>query len=257
MPPRLPRPVRAAFLLACTAVLTTSLIACGGGDGAAATTAADPSRSSTNDSSPSPTLAMPVSRFSVSQDDLGANFLVDIPATLQLTAEDYAKAPVFASVAEGQSLLKQWGYLGGYETGYTPEGRERAVLQGGFYSKVETHLFNDAEGAKKCFDRFSAYLKATPGNQPQTAQAVGNQYAAFQRIEGKVPSSSVNSVFHYYLFRRGNLISVVFTYGADGFMKVDTARDMANLVDQKALGKLNAIEPTPSTNYTPLATPKK
>ena len=257
MPPRLPRPVRAALFCAFAAALTPVMVACGGSDGVAATTTADPSRSSTNDGSAAPTLAMPVSRFAVSQDDLGIDFIVDIPATLQLTADDYAKAPVFPSVQEGQSLLKQWGYLGGYETGYTPEGREKAVLQGGFYSKVETHLFNDAEGAKKAFERFSSYLKATPGNQPQTAQAVGNQSVAFQRIEGKVPNSSVSSVFHYFLFRRGNLVSVVFTYGADGFMKIDTARNMANMVDQKALGKTQAIEPTPSTNYTPLATPKK
>jgi len=200
---------------------------------------------------------MPVSRFAVAQSDLGSAFIVDIPATLQLTAADYAKAKVFASAQEGQTLLKQWGYQGGYETGYTPEGREKAVLQGGFYSKFETHLFEDQDGAKKAFDRFASYLKATSGNQVQTAEPVGNQYVAFQRIEGKVPSSSVNAVFHQYLFRRGNLVSAVLTYGADGFMKIDTAREMAYMVDQKALGKATAVEPTPTSNYTPAATPKK
>ena len=258
MPPRLLRPARAAFLCACAAILSPALIACGGSDGAAAgTPLADASKASTNDSLAAPTLTMPVSRFAVAQSDLGVAFIVDIPATLQLTAADYAKAPVFASVQEGLTLLKQWGYQGGYETGYTPEGRERAVLQGGFYSKIETHLFNDEDGAKKAFDRFSNYVKGTAGNQPQTAQPVGNQYVAFQRIEGKVPTSSVNAVSHYYLFRRGNLVAVVFTYGADGFMKIETAREMAFMVDQKALGKANAVEPTPTSNYTPAATPKK
>lgn len=258
MPPRLPRPVRAALFCACAALLTPAMVACGGSnDVAAGTASAEPSRSSTNDNSVSPALVMPVSRFAVAQTDLGTTFIVDIPATLRLTADDYAKAPVFSSVQEGQTLLKQWGYQGGYETGYTPEGREKAVLQGGFYSKIETHLFDDKEGAKKAFDRFASYLKATTGNQPLIAQPVGNQYAAFQRIEGKVPNSSVNSVFHYYLFRRGNLVSVVFTYGADGFMKIDTARDLAHMVDQKALGKTEALEPTPASNYTPAASPKK
>lgn len=258
MPPRLLRPARAAFLCACAAILSPALIACGGSDGASAgTPLADASKASTNDGLAAPTLTMPVSRFAVAQSDLGTAFIVDIPATLQLTAADYAKAPVFASVQEGLTLLKQWGYQGGYETGYTPEGRERAVLQGGFYSKIETHLFNDEDGAKKAFDRFSNYVKGTAGNQPQTAQPVGNQYVAFQRIEGKVPTSSVNAVSHYYLFRRGNLVAVVFTYGADGFMKIETAREMAFMVDQKALGKANAVEPTPTSNYTPAATPKK
>ncbi|MEP7216539.1 MAG: hypothetical protein ABI782_09830 [Anaerolineaceae bacterium] len=258
MPPRLLRPARAAFLCACAAILTPALVACSSSDGASAgTPSAASSKTSTNDNSAAPNLTMPVSRFAVAQADLGIDFIVDIPATLQLTAADYAKAPVFASPQEGETLLKQWGYQGGYETGYTPEGREKAVLQGGFYSKIETHLFADQDGAKKAFDRFSSYLKATPGNQPQTAEPVGNQHVAFQRIEGKVPTSSVNSVYHYYLFRRGNLVSVVFTYGADGFMKIDTAREMAYMVDQKALGKATAVEPTPTSNYTPAATPKK
>ena len=147
--------------------------------------------------------------------------------------------------------------LGGYETGYTPEGREKAVLQGGFYSKFETHLFGDADGAKKAFDRFASYLKGTQGNQAVSALSVGNQSVAYQRIEGKVPNSSVNAVFHYLLFRRGNLVSVVFTYGAEGFMKIDSAHELAVMVDQKALGKSNAVEPTPTSNYTPPATPKK
>lgn len=256
MPPRLPRPVRALLFCVCAAIITPAMVACGGSDGASAgTPSSEPA--SANDSTTSPTLAMPVSRFAVSQGDLGAAFLVDIPATLQLALDDYAKAPVFASAQEGQTLLKQWGYLGGYETGYTPEGREKAVLQGGFYSKIETHLFTSEDGAKKAFDRFYSYLKATQGNQALTAQPVGNQHAAFQRIEGKVPNSSVNSVYHYFLFRRGNLVAVVFTYGADGFMKIDTAHDLATMVDMKALGKANAVEPTATSNYTPPATPKK
>ena len=258
MPPRLPWHARAVLLCASAAIFAPLFLACGGDDDASAgTPSADPSPSAANDVSASPMLTMPVSRFAVSQSDLGTAFIVDIPATLRLTADDYAKAPVFASVQEGQTLLKQWAYQGGYETGYTPEGREKAVLQGGFYSKIETHLFHDQDGAKKAFDRFASYLKATPGNQAQTTLPVGNQYAAFQRIEGKVPNSSVSSVFHYLLFRRGNLVAVVFTYGADGFMKIGTARDLANMVDQKALGNANAVEPTPASNYTPPATPKK
>lgn len=256
MPSRLARRLRAPLLL--TSALGLSLLAaCGGDDAAGATDSGAPKATSTNDSSTSPALTMPVSRFAVSQDDLGINFLVDIPATFNVTAEEYAKGSSFASPTDGMAMLKQWGYLGGYETGYTPEGREKAVLNGAYYSKVETHLFKDEDGAKKAFAYFEARLKGTTGTQSVSANAVGNQSAAFHRLSGKVPGSSVPASYHQYLFRRGNLVAAVLTYGADGFMKVETARELASLIDQKALGKANAVEPTPTSNYTPAAAPKK
>jgi hypothetical protein len=252
MPPRLAR-----HLLGACVLLLPLVAACGGDDDAAPASTGTPRALSTNDSTTSPTLAMPVSRFAISQDDLGIDFLVDIPATFNVTAEEYAKGSSFASAADGMAHLKQWGYLGGYETGYTPEGREKAVLNGAYYSKVETHLFKDEEGAKKAFAYFEARVKGTAGNQPVTALPVGNQWATYQRLSGKVPNSSVNAAYHQYLFRRGNLVAAVLTYGAEGFMKADIARELATLIDQKALGKANAVEPTPVSNYTPPATQKK
>lgn len=256
MPPRLARRLRAYALIAC-ALLVPVIAACGGGGDAASPETGATKAAATNDSSTSPALTMPVSRFAVSQDDLGINFLVDIPATFNVTAEEYAKGSSFATPADGMALLKQWGYLGGYETGYTPEGREKAVLNGAYYSKVETHLFKDEEGAKKAFAYFEARLKATTGNQPSTASPVGNESAAFHRLSGKVPGSSVTAIYHQYLIRRGNLVAAVLTYGADGFMKIEAARELASIIDQKALGKANAVEPTPTSNYTPPATQKK
>lgn len=243
----------------CASALTIPLLGGCGGDSGAGASAADTAtpKAAANDSSASPRLDMPVSRFAVSQDDLGIDFIVDIPATFNVTTEEYAKGSSFASPADGAAMLKQWGYLGGYETGYTPEGREKAVLNGGYYSKVETHLFQDEEGAKKAFAYLEARVKGIAGNQPVPANPVGNQWAAFQRLSGKVPGSSVNAVYHQYLFRRGNLIGAVLTYGAEGFVKVETARQFATMVDQKALGKKNAVEPTPTSNYTPAATQKK
>ncbi len=257
MPSRLARRLHVSALCA-FALAIPLLAACGGDDDDGGPTSPTGSpQATTNDNSTAPMLAMPVSRFSVTQEDLGILFLVDIPATFSETAEEYAKGPSFASQSDGMALLKQWGYLGGYETGYTPEGREKAVLNGGYYSKVESHLFKDEEGAKKAFAYFEARLKGTAGNQPVTATPVGNQWAAFQRLNGKVPGSSVSAVYHQYLFRRGNLVVAVLTYGADGFMKVEIARELATLVDQKALGKAEATEPTPTSNYTPPATQKK
>lgn len=255
MPVRLTRYLRTSVLLAC-AVGAPIIAACGGGDDTAAGTGT-PRGASANDSAASPMLAMPVSRFAVSQDDLGINFLVDIPATFNVTAEEYAKGASFASPAEGATALKQWGYIGGYETGYTPEGREKAVLNGAFYSKVETHLFKDEEGAKKAFAYFESRLKGTTGTQLASANPVGNQWAAFQRLSGKVPATAVNAVYHQYIFRRGNLVAVVLTYGAEGFMKIESARELAAIIDEKALGRGNAVEPTPTSNYTPPATRTK
>lgn len=238
--------------------MTIPLLAgCGGDDTADAKGTTTPQQAPTNDNTASPKLDMPVSRFAVSQDDLGIDFIVDIPATFAVTAEEYAKGSSFSSQADGLAMLTEWGYRGGYETGYTPEGREKAVLNGGYYSKVETHLFKDEEGAKKAFTYLEARVKGISGNQAVTANPVGNQWAAFRRLSGKVPGTSVNAVYHQYLFRRGNLIAAVLTYGADGFIKAETSRELASMVDQKALGKKNAVEPTPTSNFTPAATQKK
>lgn len=203
-----------------------------------------------NHSGAEPVLEGPASRYSIAQLDLGPGYLTDVPGTFVLTERNYGQTKTFTSPEEGQRLLAEWGYLGGYETGYTPEGRERAVLQGSYYFWVETHLFEDAEGATKAFEYFDARLRAS-GSENISFPGIGNESSAWVRIAEKVYGSSVDSAFHRIVFRRGNLVSVVLTWGAEPFMNVGIVGNLAAIVEEKALGDRPAPEPTPTSNYTP------
>lgn len=241
-------------LFACS-LIVPAFAACGGDSGTAGasptgTSAPGAINSSTNGSSPK--LDGPASKYSVAITDLGVNWITDIPATFVLNIENYAPTRTFSSAEEGRRLLAEWGYQSGYETGYSPEGRDTAVLNGAFYVRVESHLFADEAGAKAAMAYFESIIKSTGAN-PVSAEAVGNESAAFTATFGTIGKSKVNAVYHHVIFRRGNLVTVVLTKGAEGFMKVDPAREVALIADQKALGQKPAVEPTPTSNYTPAA----
>ncbi len=249
---------RLALALCAGTLIPVFATACGGGDAGssdAASSTSLPAAANTQtsgDISTEPQLAMPVSRFAISVDDMGkdastgnAAYLTDIKATYVLDAKSYGKTSAFASADEGEKLLTQWGYLGGYETGLIPEGRDTAVLNGAFYVNVEVHLFRTSDGAKKAYEQFEKKVRSAGKAQPVRSTTVGNQSNTWTLTEGKVGASTVARVLHQTLFRRGNLVAAILTSGAEGFMKVDTVRAMAAIVDQKALGGKAAIEPTP------------
>jgi hypothetical protein len=247
---------RLLLTLCACAIVSPALAACGGDSGkgtvagvntAAATSVCQPIKSDA-----APTLAQPAGKYSVSIDDLGVSFITDIPGTFVLTLDSYSKVTIFDSPEAGKKLLADWGYLGGYETGYTPEGREVAVLNGAYRIHVESHLFKDGGGAKKAYDYFESRL-STAGSQKVSSASMANDSSAWQRVYGKVNNTSVNAVYHQYMFRRGNLVTILLTYGAEGFMKIDTACQLATIADAKALGQKSAVEPTPTANYTPPA----
>ena len=79
-----------------------------------------------------------------------------------------------------------------------------------------------------------------------TAPAVGNESAAWRLVYDTIGNSSVKSVFHRVLFRRGNMLVVVATLGAEPLMEVNEAYGLAVIVDGKAMGNLQAPEPTPT-----------
>lgn len=242
-------------LCACTLALP-AFAACGGdgdaaGDNSSRTTTVSNTPNGNNPGT-SPKLDGPASKYSVSIEDLGVNWITDIPYTFVLDIETYAPTRTFTSAEEGRRLLNEWGYQSGYETGYSPEGRDTAVLNGGFYIRVESHLFNDEAGAMAAMEYFESIITST-GASTVSAAAVGNESAAYTATFGTVGKSKVSAVYHHVIFRRGNLVTVVLTKGAEGFMKVDAARELALIADQKALGQKPAVEPTPTSNYTPAA----
>lgn len=224
------------------------LVACGGDDddddaapGAPSTATPFP-----NDPGHSPQIEMPASRFSISQEDLGPGYVTQITHTWNLNSDNYGRTGTFASAAEGWRLLNEWGYLGGYETGYTPEGGTRAVLQGAYNIAVETHLFESEEGAILAYDYIEKRL-ADSVSAPVSAYDVGNQSSAWVAVDSQegIGGSSVAGEYHRYVFRRGNLVAVVLTWGAEPFMDVTPVYQLAHVIDSKATGEREAVEPTP------------
>lgn len=235
-------------------VLAAGAVACGGDDGgggtsptrAAATTPAgvQAATNRTNDGAAKPTLAMPASRFAISVDDVGKTYLTDLARSAKLTAEAFGGTSYFASATEGKKLLEEWGYLGGYRSGFEPEGRNKAVLNGAFYFETEVHLFKSEDGAAKAYAQVLAKLNASQ-SEPATAPAVGNQSAAWSLIFSRVPESPIEAVYHRMLFQRGNAMVMVQTFGAAPLMTVDPVAALAGAVDDKLLGARPAVEPTP------------
>lgn len=230
---------------------------CGGDDDSAAaspgaTAPAATSQSATpvgnvaTDTTSEPLLEAPASRYSILHEELGANFLLDHRNTYVLDARTYGGTPTFASAKEGEALLNKWGYLGGYETAYEPEGRDTAVLSGRYYIAVESHLFSTASSASQAFTYFEARLRTARAAQEVTTIAIGNEHSAWKFVGEKVPGTSIVSAYHRLIFRRGNLVTIVQTYGSEGFMKVDVARTLAQFVDDKALGQRPSASPTPA-----------
>ena len=251
-----------AFCACALSALGFAAVSCGGSSGAktisgtpgtTATASGSGTAANTTPDDPkaAPILKAPASLYSINLDDLGTAFFTDISQTYVLTLDSYAAAQgAFSSATEGKKDLTDWGYLGGYETAYIPEGRETAVLQGQYYITIESHLFKSEAGAKQAYDYFNAKLKSSVSTLVSGPQ-VGNESAVWKLVSGTIPTSTTPAAYHRLIFRRGNLVSIVLTFGADPFMTTQPVHDLAVIVDQKALGKKAVVEPTPTSNFTP------
>ena len=231
----------------------TLAAACGGGDD-------NPDDSDSPGASPSvdttitPVLAMPVSRFALSLDDLPEGYLTDRESTFSLDSENYGATAIFPSAEEGQEALEAWGYLGGYETAFEPDQRMTAALDGAYYAAVEVHLFKDNEGAAGAQSYFEEQLAA--GSDRINASDLGNSSSAWKVSRGTIGSSSIPAVYHRVVFRRGNMVGVVQTYGSEVLLNIDAAWGLALTVDEKTLGTRPAVTPTPLGEAgTPTPTP--
>ena len=191
-----------------------------------------------------PALSGPVSRFAIHQSDLGSGYITDVPSTFELTAESYGATAAFADPEAGMTLLNEWGYRQGYETAYEPEGRAQAVLNGSYYIRMEVHLFETAEGAEQAFAFFEDRLRGQSSSV--TADLVGNESSAWRFINGTVADSSVAGAYHRMVSRRGNLVSVVMTWGAEPFMSIEHVVNWSRVVDAKAVGERDTSVPTPT-----------
>ena len=237
-------------LLAC-AMFVPLAAACGGSSTPSTIRNAQGTVIATNDSKTSPTVEMPVSRYAVSLDDLDTTaYRTDVNGVFDLNATNYGATATFDSAAKGKQMLEGWDYKGGYEAGYLPISAPQSVLNGSYYINVEIHLFGKSDGAKSAYDYFKQRIGKS-GAKQEDAPQLGNESIGYSAANGLISGTEVGATIEQFMFRRGNVVGVVFVYGATGFMNINTARALAVIEDNKILGKEKAIAPTPISNFTP------
>jgi hypothetical protein len=183
-------------------------------------------------------------QVSITLPELPPTYEVDELNTFAQTVSTFASSYWFTSEPEGQNYALEWRILDGFQVWYQPRGEQAEAIQGAPYLRVETYLFYDQPGAKKAFDHLNALMKRTRGSEPVEARPLANDWGAYRFYEGTVGPSDVLAVYHRYIFRRGNYVVSVQTWGADPFMNIDPARNIAAAIDEKLLGTRPAVEPT-------------
>jgi hypothetical protein len=202
---------------------------------------------------PNPTLTGPSAKFAASAEDIGGNIQGVADESRTVTSSTFADPSVgpFTSIDEGRQKVQEWGYQEGYVTVLQPDGLLAGVVQGRYYVRQEVHLFRDPAGAAAAFDWYANLYDGLEGVEAQEANPLANESASWRSIDGKIENSDLDRAYHRFIFRRGNLVAIVQTVGADTFMTIDPARDVAVIVDDRALGNRAAPTPTPSGGLLP------
>lgn len=190
-------------------------------------------------------VAGPASRFSPALKELPGSFNVNASETFAQNISTFSSSYLFTSANEGAQLAQQWKILDGYNAVYDPDGMNAGVLQGRYFVQTETYLFQDVEGAKAAFTYIDQVHARNQGSIKQTPKGLGNQWAAYQITQGTVGTSDMKLVFDRFIFRRGNVVTIVMTTGGEPFMTIDYAREVAILADERILGNRAATTPTP------------
>jgi hypothetical protein len=252
-----------ALPLLATGILGVAIAACSDKDedppatspatqtGTASPGATTPATSGTN-SPVEPIAAAPVSQFIVLVQDLGIdNFLTDLETTSQLTTATYAATTTFAGAADGAAKLDSWGYVEGYRTGLIPEGGASAMNNGGYVLYEELHLYDSTDGAHEAFLHLAGNVRGNSVAEVITGPSVANESITSRAVAGKVAGTNVDQVLHQVIFRRGNVVAVVLTIGAEPLMESETAIEIAQIIDAKILDERDHPQPTPIPARSP------
>ncbi len=194
---------------------------------------------------PEPVVTMATSKASLLLGELPENYEVDVSQTFIMTVSTFTSSYWFTTNKEGEEKSAEWKIVDGYQAYFQPKGLVAEVLQGSPYVHVETYQFATVDGAKAAWDYFDGFLSRTPGSEAVEAKPLANESSAYRYIEGTVSVSEDLAVYHRFSFRRGNMIVTVVTWGAENYMNIDPARNVAATIDEKLLGTRPAVEPTP------------
>ncbi|HJP40476.1 MAG TPA: hypothetical protein QGF35_02055 [Dehalococcoidia bacterium] len=193
---------------------------------------------------PEPFLIGPASRYSAGEEDLLGYFRVDSTAPVVSNEEIYAAIGPFGDEDDGLGMINGWSYLDGYLVGYDPEGLLSSVVVGNYFLTVETHLFESLDGAAEAYDQYVKYYEENPAVDIQEVAPLGNDSSGWRAVGDELGNTGIEAVYHRFVFRRGNLIGQVETLGGVPFMTIDPAREVAIIIDERALGERPAPIPT-------------
>ena len=253
------RRVRRSVVVAASAALALAIVAGvvllialqGDGDGSAPASA-----TSGINPGPEPLVEGPASRYIIQLADLQAAPVHALPPqNYPLSPLAWGSLGYFAVGQEGERQAREWGYASGYLSTLEPDGQLAAVLNGAYYVRTESVLFDSIDGARAAFRHLKAHHDQQQGSVKEPSSAVGNEWAAYSFISGTVGTSEKVQVYYRYLFRRGNMVSIVQVNGAQEFMEIERARALAAVIDQKALGQRVAPTPTPAATQAPIVVP--
>lgn len=225
--------------------------ACGGGDdGGSPQADLSPSTGGVS-GGPEPLLEMPVARYAPSLEEMPGRFEVNTPETFGLTAATWSVIGPFDNPQEGEQLAGDWGYVEGWRVLYNPDGQLAGVVEGRYYATIEVHLFETTAGAAEAYARYLDRSINKAGSDRQNTRPLANESSGWELVEGTVGGTDMVAVYHRFIFRRGNLVGMVLTYGGQPFLTINPARDIAVIIDERALGERDAIEPTPIPTVLP------
>lgn len=198
---------------------------------------------------PDPTLPGPASAYAPSLTEAPAGYQLRDNKTYSLTPLQFVadNSALFPSTEEGERTVEQWGFASGYQVELWPIGQLAEVVSGPPIYTVGVYLFDTTAGARLAFEKFEEAYGSLPGShRVEDAHPLANQSSAWAYPEGTVGVSDVEAIFHRFIFRRGNMVVTSQTLGGVPFMNIDKAREMARIVDDRALGDRPATTPTPA-----------
>jgi len=199
-----------------------------------------------------PRLPAAASRYAPAIEDLPGRFSPMPNDTYQIPDEVWARTGLFANATEGLDFSEANGYVDGWQVLFAPDGLIAGVVsEGRYYLTIETYIFDSVSGARAAYELYEERYPTIAGTQEISIDRVGNRSSGWAFIEGTLPGTDVAALYHRVVFQRGSLVAVVQTYGAERLMTIDSAREIAILVDNRALGSTKATEPTPILPRTP------
>ena len=258
--------MRVLATLTLLTLLGLGAVGCSSSNGAAESgdgggSSATPDRSETGEPKPTPAPNAPAdarepllggaaSSYAPSLDELPGSFRVNDGGTYGLDSGGFITFGPFQTIEEGETFVERHPYVNGYTVLYEPDGLLAGVIEGRYFVTIWVHIFGSTDAAVAAYELFDTQSRARAEAEIVPIPPIANQSGASGLVVGTVGNSTTAGEYHRVVFRRGNLVAVVQTYGAAPLIDVTPARYLAGIIDERAVGDRPAEEPTPAPTST-------